>query len=171
MLRIGNAAALSHNVEMGNPPDAPQLTPAVERITGRTGRAARAVTADRGYVEASVENALLELGVRSVAVSCKGKLSGARREVEHHRAVRDKVKWRTGFEGRINHINRSYGWNRTQFTSLQGARTWCGHGVFAQNLVKIGHPRRMTSPRGSLRPADTRAPPLSSNHHSYFRSK
>jgi len=47
------------------------------------------------------------------------------------------VKWRTGSEGRINHLKRSYGWNRTELTSLQGARTWCGHGVFAHNLVKI----------------------------------
>ena len=41
-------------------------------------------------------------------------------------------------EGRINHIKRSYGWNRTELTGINGARTWCGHGVFAHNLVKIG---------------------------------
>jgi transposase, IS5 family len=40
---------LDHNVEIGNPPDAPQLVPAIERITARTGRTPRAVTADRGY--------------------------------------------------------------------------------------------------------------------------
>jgi len=38
----------------------------------------------------------------------------------------------------INHIKRSYGWNRTELTSIHGARTWCGHGVFAHNRVKIG---------------------------------
>lgn len=26
----------------------------------------------------------------------------------------------------------------TELTSIDGARTWCGHGVFAHNLVKIG---------------------------------
>ena len=61
----------------------------------------------------------------------------ARREFEHRRAFRDKIKWRTGSEGRINHIKRSYGWNRTELTGINGARTWCGHGVFAHNLVKI----------------------------------
>ncbi|WP_257698327.1 hypothetical protein [Mycobacterium tuberculosis] len=40
-------------------------------------------------------------------------------------------------EGRINHLKRSYGWNRTELTGITGARTWCGHGVFAHNLVKI----------------------------------
>jgi IS5 family transposase len=128
---------LDHNVEIGNPADAPQLAPALERITRRTGRTPRAVTADRGYGEASVERDLHALGVRTVAIPRKGKPGAARRDLEHRRAFRDKVKWRTGSEGRINHIKRSYGWNRTELTTINGARTWCGHGVFAHNLVKI----------------------------------
>ena len=59
---------LDHNVEIGNPADAPQLAPAIERITRRTGHPPRAVTADRGYGQASVERDLHELGVRSVAI-------------------------------------------------------------------------------------------------------
>jgi IS5 family transposase len=129
---------LDHSVQIGNPPDAPQLAPAVARITARTGHTPRAVTADRGYGEASVERDLHELGVRTVAIPRKSKPTAARREFEHRRAFRDKVKWRTGSEGRINHMKRSYGWNRTELTSINGARTWCGHGVFAHNLVKIG---------------------------------
>jgi transposase, IS5 family len=129
---------LDHNVEIGAPPDAPQLAPAIARITHHTRRAPRAVTADRGYGEASVERDLHDLGVRNVAIRRKNKPSAARREFEHRRAFRNKVKWRTGSEGRINHIKRSYGWNRTELTTIVGARTWCGHGVFAHNLVKIG---------------------------------
>ena len=87
---------LDHNVEIGNPADAPQLAPAIERITRRAGRAPRAVTADRGYGEASVEDDLHELGVRVVAIPRKSKPSAARREFEHRRAFREKVKWRTG---------------------------------------------------------------------------
>lgn len=129
---------LDHNVEVGNPADAPQLAPAIARITARTGRTPGAVTADRGYGEASVERDLHELGVRAVAIPRKSKPSAARREFEHRRAFREKIKWRTGSEGRINHTKRSYGWNRTELTGITGARTWCGHGVFAHNLVKIG---------------------------------
>ena len=129
---------LDHTVEIGNPPDAPQLAPAIERITQRARRPPRAVTADRGYGETGVEADLHELGVRSIAIPRKSKPSPARREYEHRRAFRDKVKWRTGSEGRINHLKRSYGWNRTELTGIQGARTWCGHGVLAHNLVKIG---------------------------------
>src|SRR6478672_3519437 len=98
----------------------------------------RAVTAARGYGQPSVERDLHSLGVRRVAIPRASKPSAARREVEHRRAFREKVKWRTGSEGRINHMKRSYGWNRTELTGLTGARTWCGHGVFAHNLLKIG---------------------------------
>jgi transposase, IS5 family len=138
ILDNADGVILDHTVEVGNPADAPQLVPAIERVTARTGRTPRAVTADRGYGQASVEHDLHELGVRSVAIPRTSKPSAARREFEHRRAFREKVKWRTGSEGRINHMKRSYGWNRTELTGINGARTWCGHGVFAHNLVKIG---------------------------------
>jgi IS5 family transposase len=138
ILDNADGVILDHNVEMGNPPDAPQLAPAIARITARTGHTPRAVTADRGYGEASVERDLHDLGVANVAIPRRSKPTAARREFEHRRAFRDKVKWRTGSEGRINHMKRSYGWNRTELTGIAGARTWCGHGVFAHNLVKIG---------------------------------
>ncbi len=128
---------LDHSVQIGNPPDAPQLAPAIERITRRTGRPPRAVTADRGYGRASVEEDLHHLGVRTVAIPRMSNPGPTRRQFEHRRAFRDKIKWRTGSEGRINHLKRSYGWNRSELTGINGARTWCGHGVFAHNLVKI----------------------------------
>ena len=128
---------LDHTVEIGNPSDAPQLAPAIERTARRAGRPLRAVTADRGYGQASVERDLHELGVANVAIPRTNKPSAARREFEHRRAFRDKIKWRTRSEGRINHLKRSYGWNRTHLTGIHGARTWCGHGVFAHSLVKI----------------------------------
>jgi hypothetical protein len=98
---------LDHTVEMGNPPDARSWPRAIERITTRTGHTPRAVTADRGYGQASVEHDLHQPGVRSVAIPGASKPSAARREFEHRRAVRDKVKWRTGTEGRINHSNEA----------------------------------------------------------------
>jgi transposase, IS5 family len=90
---------LDHAVEIGNPPDAPQLAPAIARIATRTGHMPRAVTADRGYGQAYVEHDLHQLGVASVAIPRASRPSAARREFEHRRAFRDKVKWRTGSEG------------------------------------------------------------------------
>lgn len=59
---------LDHSVVIGNPPDAPMLVPAIERIKTRFGRAPRAVTADRGYGQAAFETALVALGVAFVAM-------------------------------------------------------------------------------------------------------
>jgi IS5 family transposase len=128
---------LDHNVEAGNPADAPMLAPAIERITARVGRPPRAVTADRSYGEAAVEAALTNLGVRTVVLPTKGRPSAARRAIEQRRSFQRLVKWRTGSEGRISCLKRDYGWNRTRIDRLAGARTWCGHGVFNHNLVKI----------------------------------
>src|SRR5262249_11728572 len=100
---------LDHSVEQGNPADPPQLAPAVQRVTTRTGCTPRTVTADRGYGEASVDKALTELGVTNVVIPRKGKPSQARRAQEHRKAFRRTIKWRTGSEGRISYLKRSYG--------------------------------------------------------------
>jgi len=129
---------LDYTVEYGAAPDGPQLPPAVERIHRRTGRTPRAVTADRGYGQPAVERGLRELGVRTVAIPRQGTIAPTRRATEHQRSFRRLVKWRTGAEGRISYLKRAYGWDRTHLDGKQGAATWCGHGVFAHNLVKIG---------------------------------
>jgi len=128
---------LDYAVECGAIPDGPQLLPAIKRIARRTGRVPRAVTADRGYGLAWVERDLYELGVRTVAIPRRSRPSPARKTVEHGRGFRRLVKWRTGCEGRISHLKRGYGWDRTLLDGTNGAAIWCGHGVFARNLVKI----------------------------------
>ena len=129
---------LDHTVLVGNPPDAPLLAPAVERVIAVTGRAPRAVTGDRGYGEARIDQELTDLGVVRVAIPRRGRAGPARQVVERQRGFRRLVKWRTGCEGRISCLKHRFGWDRTRMDGLQGARIWCGHGVFAHNLVKIG---------------------------------
>jgi transposase, IS5 family len=132
-----DGVVVDYTVERGNPADAPQLAPAVERIARRTGRTPRSVTADRGYGEHKVDQALHDLGVRTVVIPRKGRPGNARQAEEHRRAFRRTVKWRTGIEGRISTLKRGYGWDRTRIDGTQGARIWTGHGVLAHNLVKI----------------------------------
>jgi IS5 family transposase len=133
-----DGVVLDHSVAQGNPADAPQLVPAVERVLARTGRRPRTVTADRGYGETAVEDGLHQLGVRTVVIPRKGKPGRSRQTEEHRPAFRRIVKWRTGSEGRISSLKRGYGWDRTRLDSTDGARIWTGHGVLAHNLVKIG---------------------------------
>jgi IS5 family transposase len=133
-----DGVVLDHNLEQGNPPDAPQLAAAVERIIKRTGRKPRTATADRGYGEQSVDDALHDLGVKTVVIPRKGNPGKARQAAEHRPAFRRTVKWRTGSEGRISSLKHGYGWDRTRLDGTEGARIWTGQGVFAHNLVKIG---------------------------------
>jgi IS5 family transposase len=121
----------------GNPADAPMLVPAIARIKARFGRAPRAVTADRGYGEASVDEGLTALGVKRIAIPRKGKPGKARRAVESARGFRSLIKWRTGSEGRISHLKHNFGFERTMLDGLAGAETWCGWGLLAHNTVKI----------------------------------
>jgi transposase, IS5 family len=128
---------LDYTVEQGNPADAPQLAPAIRRITDRVGTVPRAVTADRGYGEARVENQLRDIGVRTVAIPRKGQPGAARQATEHRPGFRRLVKWRTGSEGRISHLKHRYGWDRSGVAGRDRTAAWCGQGVFAHNLVKI----------------------------------
>jgi len=133
-----DGVVLDHNVEVGNPADAPMLVPAIERVARRVRRMPTAVTADRGYGENAVGEQLSALGVRTVVLPTKGKPSASRRVVEIRPQFQRLVKWRTGSEGRISCLKRDFGWSRTQIDGIEGARTWCGYGVFNHNLVKIG---------------------------------
>ena len=137
MVDNDDGIVLDHVVEQGNPPDAPQLAPAVGRVTKRAERTPGTVTADRGYGEAKVDQQLYDLGVTTVVIPRRGKPCPARRAEEHRKAFRRTVKWRTGAEGRISHLKRGYGWDRTRIDGTEGTRIWTGHGVLAHNLVKI----------------------------------
>ena len=132
-----DGVVLDHTVMVGNPPDAPLLAPAIERVIARTGRAPAAVTADRGHGEAAVDQELTDLGVARVAIPRRGGTGPVRQLVERQRGFRRLVKWRTGCEGRISCLKHRFGWDRTRMDGIHGARIWCGHGVFAHNLVKI----------------------------------
>jgi len=66
---------LDHTLEQGNPADAPQLAPAIERVIARTGRRPRTVTADRGYGEKGIDEALHQMGVRTVVIPRKAGLA------------------------------------------------------------------------------------------------
>lgn len=159
---------LDHGVHQGNPPDAPLLGPAIERIKNLLGRAPKAVTADRGYGEAKVEDALTELGVGTVVIPRKGKPSQARRGVEHRRGFRRLVKWRTGSEGRISYLKHRYGWDRTLLDGIDGAGTWCGLGVLAHNTIKIAALQAAAATVVTARTTtSTRPPPASSGQPSH----
>ena len=126
-----------HQLQQGNPPDAPQLVPAVERVAKLTGRVAGTVVGDRGFGTAANDRALAERGVTRVGLQRKGTLSPTRTALEQTRAFRRMRNWRVGIQARISHLKRGFGLRRTRLRRLPGAKTWAGLGVFAYNLQRM----------------------------------
>jgi transposase, IS5 family len=126
-----------HQLQRGNPPDAPQLMPAVQRVIGVTGRPPGTVVADRGFGTAANDQAMETLGVKRVGLQRNGTPGKARQEHERTRRFRRLRNWRIGIEARISHLKRSFGLRRTRLRRLGGARTWVGLGIFAYNLQRM----------------------------------
>ncbi len=126
-----------HQLQQGNPPDAPQLVPAVERVVAVTGRAPGTVVGDRGFGTAANDQAVAALGVKRVGLQRTGTPGTARLALERTRAFRRMRNWRVGIEARISHLKRSFGLRRTRLRRLGGARTWVGLGIFAYNLQRM----------------------------------
>jgi IS5 family transposase len=126
-----------HQLSKGNPPDAPQLLPAVRRVTVLRGRPPGTVVADRGFGFAANDRALADLGVRRIGLQRTGTPSASRRAVEQTRVFKRLRNWRVGIEARISHLKRSFGLRRTRLRRLNGASTWVGLGIFAYNLQRM----------------------------------
>jgi IS5 family transposase len=126
-----------HQLQRGNPPDAPQLVPAVQRVIGVTGRPPGTVVGDRGFGTAANDQAMEALGVKRVGLQRTGTPGKARLAVERTRRFRRLRNWRVGIEARISHLKRGFGLRRTRRRRLPGARTWVGLGIFAYNLQRM----------------------------------
>jgi IS5 family transposase len=126
-----------HQVERGNPPDAPRLLPAVEQVIAVTGRPPGTVVADRGFGTAANDQAVAALGVKRIGLQRNGTPGKARLALERTRRFRRLRNWRVGIEARISHLKRSFGLRRTRLRRLPGARTWVGLGIFAYNLQRM----------------------------------
>jgi IS5 family transposase len=117
-----------HQLQRGNPPDAPQLVPAVQRVVAVTGRPPGTVVGDRGFGTAANDQAVEALGVKRVGLQRTGRPGKARQALERTRRFRRLRNWRVGIEARISHLKRSFGLRRTRLRRLGGARTWWGWG-------------------------------------------
>jgi IS5 family transposase len=126
-----------HQLGQGNPPDAPQLVPAVARVVAVTGRPPATVVADRGFGTAANDQAMDALGVKRIGLQRTGTPGKARLALERTRAFRRLRNWRVGIEARISHLKRAFGLRRTRLRRLGGARTWVGLGIFTYNLQRM----------------------------------
>jgi transposase, IS5 family len=126
-----------HHLQRGNPPDAPQLVPAIQRVIAVRGRTPGTVVGDRGFGTAANDQAMEALGVKRVGLQRNGTPGKARQEHERSRRFRRLGNWRVGIEARSSHLKRAFGLRRMRLRRLGGARTWVGLGIFAYNLQRM----------------------------------
>ena len=169
---------LDHNIERGNPADAPMLVPAVERIARRAGCMPKAVTADRGYGETALEDQLRGLGVRNGVLARKGKANAERAMIQNRRSFKRMVRRRTGCEGRISCAKRDFGIARTRIDGLPAPEPGAGTASStttssrSQGCSNDDPPTRQGPPDDS---AESRMPNRDSRpttpNNQFFRSK
>jgi transposase, IS5 family len=121
----------------GNPDDAEQLAPSLDRHVERFGHVPRLLAGDRKVYSEEGERHARDLGVRRVVLPRSGKLSGERLAYETQRWFRLGRRWRTGIEGRISVLKRRHKLARCLYHGSEGMERWVGWGVIAHNLRRI----------------------------------
>jgi transposase, IS5 family len=123
---------VSHQVHVGAPADADTLDAALEGAK-RTGMRIGTVLADRGYGNETADRILTSHGITDAVVP----RVGAAAPVQNTRAWKRRYRFRAGCEGRISHLKRRHGLERTRLKGHEGAKIWAGFGVLAHNLDRM----------------------------------
>jgi len=110
----------------GNPPES-KLLPHTTRELERLGLRPREVALDGGFERRPSTEALARLVPERVFIA-------GRQQPGSRRTQRRLARYRTGAEGRISHLKRSYGLRRSRLKGQAGMRTWSAWSILAYNL-------------------------------------
>jgi IS5 family transposase len=110
----------------GNPPES-KLLPDTTAELEHLGLRPREVALDGGFEKRPTDEALERLAPDRVFIA-------GRQQPGSRRTQRRLAKYRTGAEGRISHLKRSYGLRRTRLKGSAGARAWSAWAILAYNL-------------------------------------
>jgi IS5 family transposase len=121
----------------GNPDDATQLAPSLERHIHRFGRAPSVLVADRKVATEANERVAQQRGVGQVALPQGGRKTATRQAYERQRWFRRGRDWRAGIEGRISGLKRRHKLERCRYHGDDGMERWVGWGIITHNLRTI----------------------------------
>jgi IS5 family transposase len=156
-----------HQLQQGNPPDAPQLVPAVGRVITITGKAPSTVVGDRGFGTAANDQAVEALGVTRVGLQRTGTPGKARLALERPGPSGGSATGESGPEARISHLKRAFRLLRTRLRRL-GVPAPGRTGVL--HLQRAAHDRAGRMTRTSATDLAASAPHPHPCHH-FFRGK
>jgi IS5 family transposase len=121
----------------GNPDDASQFVPSLERHTEQFAHPPNLVAGDGKLATPTNEQTAQQCGVARVVLPRPGRKTPSRLAHEQQRWFRRGRNWRAGIEGRINGLKRRHGLDRCRNHGDDGMERWVGWGVLAHDLRKI----------------------------------
>ena len=116
---------LPASTELGNPAEETLLPGTVAELK-RLGITPREVAVDGGFKAGPTNTALADLHPKDVYVA-------GRQEPGSKRTQRRLRRYRTGEEGRISHLKRGYGLDRSRLKGDEGRQIWTEWGILAYN--------------------------------------
>jgi transposase, IS5 family len=117
---------LPASTELGNPAEETLLPGTVAELE-RLGIRPREIAVDGGFKPGPTNTALQDLAPKQVFIA-------GRQEPGSKRTQRRLRRYRTGEEGRISHLKRRYGLDRSRLKGDQGRQIWTEWGILAYNL-------------------------------------
>jgi IS5 family transposase len=111
--------------EVGNPSENTLLPGTVAELE-RLGIAPREVALDGGFMPTPTDSALEDLAPKQVFIA-------GRQEPASKRTARRMRRYRTGAEGRVSHLKRRYGLDRSRLKGDQGRQIWTEWAILAYN--------------------------------------
>ena len=116
---------LPASTQLGNPSETTLLPGTVAELE-RLGISPKEVALDRGFMPAPTNTALADLAPKTVFIA-------GRQQPASKRTQRRLRRYRTGQEGRISHLKRRYGLDRSRLKGDQGRQIWTEWAILAYN--------------------------------------
>jgi transposase, IS5 family len=116
---------LPASTELGNPAEDTLLPDTVSELK-RLGISVREVAVDGGFNTGPTNTALQDLQPKQTFIA-------GRQEPASKRTTRRLRRYRTGAEGRISHLKRRYGLDRSRLKGDQGRKIWTEWAILAYN--------------------------------------
>jgi len=111
--------------QIGNPSENTLLPGTISELT-RLGITPREVAVDGGFQPTPTNAALAELGIKTVFIA------GHQEPASRH-TKRRLARYRTGTEGRISHLKRRYGLDRSRLKGDEGEQIWTEWAILSYN--------------------------------------
>jgi IS5 family transposase len=131
----------------GNPDDAAELVPSLDRHLQQFKRPPTLLAGDGKLATATNEREAQQRGVRQVVLPRPGKKAASRIAYERQGWFRRGRNWRAGIEGRSSGLKRGQGLERCRYHGDAGMTRWVGWGVLAHDLRVIAEHRAAQATR------------------------